>query len=43
LKFRSVIREEARVRSSLLWDVTQRRLVVSHGRFGTFYRSHIQR
>jgi len=30
------------MRSSLFWDVTQRRLVVSYQRFGTTYRSHLQ-
>jgi hypothetical protein len=29
-------------RSSLIWDVTQRILVVSYLRFGTSYRSHLQ-
>jgi len=28
--------------SLLYWDITQRRLVVSYGRFGTNYWSHIQ-
>ena len=30
------------LRSSLFWDVTQRRLVVSHRLFGATYRSHLQ-
>jgi hypothetical protein len=30
------------MRSSLFWDVTQRRLVVSYRRFGTSYRSQLQ-
>jgi hypothetical protein len=30
------------LKSSLFWDVTQRRLVVSHRRFGTTYRSPLQ-
>ena len=29
-----------RMRSSLFWDDTDRRLVVSYRRFGTTYRSH---
>jgi len=29
------------IRSSLLWDATQRRLGVSYGRIGTAYRSHL--
>jgi hypothetical protein len=32
----------AALRSLLYWDVTQRKLVVSHRRFGTTYRSHLQ-
>ena len=31
------------MRSSLFWDVTQRRLVVIYRRFGTIYRSDLQR
>jgi hypothetical protein len=31
------------MKSSLFWDVTQRRLVVCYGRFGTTYRSHLPR
>jgi len=30
------------LRSSLFWDATQRRLVVTYRRFGTTYRSHLQ-
>jgi hypothetical protein len=30
------------VRSELFWDVTQRRVVIPHRRFGTTYRSHLQ-
>jgi hypothetical protein len=30
------------MRSSLFWDVTQSRLVVSYQRFGTTYRSYLQ-
>ena len=30
-------------RSSLSWDVRQSRLVASYRRFGTTYRSHLQR
>jgi len=30
------------LQSSLFWDVTQHRLVISHRRFGTKYRSHFQ-
>jgi hypothetical protein len=32
-----------RIRSSLFWDVTQRKLVVINRRFGTPYRSQLQR
>jgi hypothetical protein len=32
-----------KMRSLLFWDFRQRRLVVSYGRFGTTYRSHLQR
>jgi hypothetical protein len=31
------------VRSSLFWDCTQRRLLISYRRFGLSYRSHLQR
>jgi hypothetical protein len=30
------------MRSALFWDVTQRRVVIPYGRFGTTYRSHRQ-
>jgi hypothetical protein len=33
---------DLKARSSLLWDVTQCWLAVSHRRFGTTYRSHLQ-
>jgi hypothetical protein len=30
------------IRSALLWDITQRRVVIVYRRFGTAYRSHLQ-
>jgi hypothetical protein len=36
---RPVLLYISHVRSSLFWDYTQHRLVVSYGRFGTTYRS----
>jgi hypothetical protein len=35
-------RQDLHMRSSLFWNVTQRRLVISYGRFGTIYLSHLQ-
>ena len=32
----------ARLKPSIFWDVTQRRLAVGHQRFGTNYRNHLQ-
>jgi hypothetical protein len=31
------------VRSALFWGITQRRVVIVYRRFGTTYRSHLQR
>jgi hypothetical protein len=31
------------MRSVLFWDITQRRVVTLYRRFGTTYRSHLQR
>jgi len=30
------------MRSSLIWDITQRRMGIPYRRFGTNYRSHLQ-
>jgi hypothetical protein len=31
-----------KMRSTLLWDITQRRMVILYRRFGTTFRSHLQ-
>jgi hypothetical protein len=40
---RSCVISDLQRGSSLFWDVTQRRLVISYRRFGTTYRFHLQR
>jgi hypothetical protein len=38
----SALHGHERSRSPLLWDITQRRLLILYWRFGTTYRSHFQ-
>ena len=36
------VRTYPNLRSAIIWDITQRRMVILNRRFGTTYRSHLQ-